>query len=100
MVKLVFEKDGGMKLYYKIVSRVVLVLLELMLVRAMEVAFVKKTVLHSFRETKCLHGLLQDWQLDIKAWKGDCKNCVNGLLVANASSQSIGPSSITLDKKI
>ena len=23
MVKLVFEKDGGMKLYYKIVSRVV-----------------------------------------------------------------------------
>ena len=39
-------------------------------------------------------GLLQDWQLDIKAYKVDCKNCVNRLVVAVASSQSGDPSSV------
>ena len=38
--------------------------------------------------------LLQDWQWDIKSYKVGCKNCVKGLEVANASSQTGNPSSI------
>lgn len=54
----------------------------------MSKGFEKKTVKHSFKELRCLPELLEDWWLDIKTCKVGCKNCVDGLMVANAGSQS------------
>ena len=62
----------------------------------MSKGFEKKTVKHSFKELRCLPELLEDWWLDIKTCKVGCKNCVDGLMVAIAGSQSRSLSSIPL----
>lgn len=46
-----------------------------------------ESLLRSFKEVKSPQGY-SNWQLDIKTCKAGCKNCVNGLVAAIASSQS------------